>query len=81
MAERTSSGNVTSEARKKHGSKGGKYPIFDQKSCLAAVKLRNHGHGISAKRVLEKAARWARRNNDQKCLAAVKQARERDKSK
>ena len=64
MAMRTSKGNVTSEARKKTGSKGGKYPIFDGKSCRAAVKLRHHGKGITSGAVLAKAAAWAKKNGD-----------------
>lgn len=56
---RTKGGNPTKEARSKTGSKGGKYPIFDQKSCISAVKLRHHGKGISAAAVLAKASRWA----------------------
>ena len=64
MANRTSKGNVTSSARKKHGSKGGKYPIFDGKSCRSAVKLRHHSKTVSASSVLAKAAAWARKNGD-----------------
>jgi len=64
MANRTSKGNVTSEARKEHGSKGGKYPIFDHKSCMSAVKLRHHGKGISSDAVLSKASAWASKNRD-----------------
>jgi len=61
---RTKKGNVTAKARSKSGSKGGKYPIFDQKSCMSAVKLRHHGKGISAGAVLAKAARWANAHNN-----------------
>jgi hypothetical protein len=66
---RTKKGNVTSKARKKSGMKGrgkkGKYPVFDQKSCMSAVKLRHHGKGTSASAVLSKAARWAKSNSNQ----------------
>ena len=67
---RTKSGKPSAKARKKSGMKGkrskGKepYPIFDQKSCLSAVKLRHHGKGISASAVLAKASRWASANNN-----------------
>jgi hypothetical protein len=61
---RTKSGKPSAKARKKTGSKGGKYPIFDQKSCLSAVRLRHHGKGISAAAVLAKASRWASANNN-----------------
>jgi len=55
---------VTQSARKKYGSKGGKYPIFDHRSCMSAVKLRHHGKGVSASSVLNRAARWASAHKD-----------------
>jgi hypothetical protein len=58
---RTKKGNVTAEARKKAGNKKGKFPIFDHKSCVSAVKLRGHGDRAA---VLARAATWARKNND-----------------
>ena len=65
---RTKKGTVTAKARKKSGIRGGgkkgKYPIFDQKSCTSAVKLRHHGKGISPGAVLAKASAWAGRNNN-----------------
>ena len=67
---RTKGGGVSAKARKKAGMKGkrtsGKepYPVFDQKSCMSAVKLRHHGKGISAAAVLAKASRWASANNN-----------------
>jgi hypothetical protein len=65
---RTKSGDVSAKARKKAGmkggGKGGKYPIFDQKSCMSAVQLRHHGKGVSAGAVLAKASRWASANNN-----------------
>lgn len=58
---RTKKGTVTAKARKKSGTgKKGKFPIFDQKSCVSAVRLRHHakgGPGPGA--VLSKASRWA----------------------
>jgi len=64
MPDRTKKGNVTESARKKSGGKGGKYPIFDQKSCISAVKLRHHGKGVSASSVLSRASSWANKNNN-----------------
>lgn len=65
---RTKSGDVSAKARKKAGMKGGgkkgKYPIFDQKSCMSAVKLRHHGKGTAAAAVLAKASRWASANSN-----------------
>jgi len=64
MAMRTKKGTVTKEARSKSGGKGGKFPIFDHKSCMSAVKLRHHGKGVSASSVLARAASWARARKD-----------------
>ncbi len=61
---RTKKGNVTQEAREKHGDRKGSFPIFDGKSCRAAVKLRHHGKGVSASSVLDRAAAWARKHGD-----------------
>jgi hypothetical protein len=73
---------ITAEQRKKHGiGNTGKYPVFSQATCISAVKLRHHGSGISAGRVLAHAARWASRNNNAACKAAIKKAREADKKK
>ena len=80
---RTKKGAVTSKARRRAGMRGGskkgKYPIFDQRSCLAAIKLRHHGKGVSASAVLAKASRWANSHNNATCKAAVKRAREADR--
>jgi len=84
---RTKKGTVTAKAREKAGMKGkrgkGKepYPVFDQKSCVSAVKLRHHGKGISASAVLAKASAWASRNNNAACKAAVQRAREADRKR
>ena len=82
---RTKKGTVTKKARSKAGMKGGskkgKFPIFDQKSCLSAVKLRHHGKGVSASSVLAKASRWARKNDCKPCLAAIERAREADRKR
>ena len=81
MAMRSKKGNVTAEARKKHGSKGGKFPVFDSKSAYAAIKLRHHGKGISAAQVLNKVAAWARRTGNEQVLNAVAAARNADKKR
>jgi len=82
---RTGKGTVTAKARKKSGMKGGgkkgKFPIFDQKSCLAAVRLRHHGKGVSAAAVLAKASRWANTNNCGPCKAAIKRAHAADRQR
>ena len=82
---RTRKGAVTKKARTKTGMKGrskkGKFPVFDQKSCLAAVKLRHHGKGVSASAVLAKASRWANAHNNSACKNAVKKAREVDRKR
>ena len=78
MANRTKKGNPTATARKKSGTKGGKFPIFDQRSCVSAVKLRHHGKGVSAGSVLSRASSWAGKNNNAACRAAVKRARKAD---
>lgn len=71
--------SISAEQRKKHGiGDTGKFPVFNHKTCMSAVKLRHHGSGISASRVLAHAARWARKNNDKACLEAIKKAREKD---
>jgi len=83
MAMRTKKGNVTSVARKKSGmkKKGGKFPVFDVKSAMSAIKLRHHGKGVSAAAVLSKVARWASAHGKQNVLNAVKKARLKDKNR
>ena len=78
---RTKRGTVTAKARKKAGTKSGKFPIFDQKSCISAVKLRHHGKGVSASSVLARAAAWASSHNNGPCKAAVQRAREADRKR
>lgn len=76
MAGRTKAGNVTAEQRQKAtGSKSGKFPVFDERSAYAAIRLRHHGKGISASAVLAKVAAWARRTGNKKVLNAVAAAR------
>jgi hypothetical protein len=58
---RTKKGSVTAEARAKHGTIGDRYPIFDKRSAISAVKLRGHGNLSAAERakVLRRAAQYA----------------------
>ena len=82
MPKRTKKGNVTAEQRKKAtGSKKGKFPVFDQKSAMSALKLRHHGKGVSPAAVIAKVSRWANANNNQAVKNAVKKARLRDRNR
>jgi hypothetical protein len=78
MPMRTKKGNVTATARKKAGNKKGKFPIFDQKSALSAIRLRGHG---DRQAVLRRAMAWASRNNNARVKSAVKRAREADRKR
>jgi len=84
-AMRTKKGTVTAKARKKagmkDGGKKGKYPVFDVKSAMSAIKLRHHGKGVTASAVLAKVARWARAHNKPAVLEAVRAAREKDRKR
>lgn len=80
VMNRTKKGNVTAKARDKHGDENGKYPVFDQKSAMSAIKLRHHGKGVSPSSVLAKVSRWANANNNDTVKNALKKAREVDKS-
>jgi hypothetical protein len=81
MAMRTASGAPSATARAKTGSKGGKFPVFDHRSAMSAIKLRHNGHGITAEEVLNKVARWARAHNDRAVLNAVAAARQVDRQR
>lgn len=82
MAKRTKKGNVTASQRKKAtGSKKGKFPVFDQKSAMAALKLRHHGKGVNPSAVIAKVSRWANAHNNATVKRAVTKARQVDKSK
>jgi len=72
-ADRTAKGNVTQDARDDHATlSDGRFPIFDKKSALAALKLRGHGTTASErKKIINKAAKYA--------PDAAKKAREADK--
>jgi hypothetical protein len=76
---------VTAKDRKKSGmrggSKGGKYPVATKAQARSAIKLRHHGKGVSASAVLAHVARKARSKGWADILAAVKNARARDRKK
>ena len=81
MAMRTKKGNVTEEARDKHGGEKGDFPVFDHKSAMSAIKLRHNGKSTGASAVLSKVARWASSHNDKAALNAVAAARQADKGR
>lgn len=59
--KRTKKGNVTAEARAQYGTVGDRFPIFDKRSALSALKLRGHGNLTKQERarVINKAAKFA----------------------
>jgi hypothetical protein len=60
MANRTSKGNVTAEAREKHGDEKGRFPIFDTRSALSALKLRGHANSKAERRsIINRARKYA----------------------
>jgi hypothetical protein len=58
---RTKSGGVSAAARRKHGvGKGKKFPVFDRKSAVSAIKLRGHAKSSAARRnIINRAAKYA----------------------
>jgi hypothetical protein len=84
MKKRSSKGNVTQEAKNKYGFKKGeakgKYPVFDVKSALSAIKLRHHSDAVSPKKVLDKVA-LSPVGSNYKVKEALKKARAVDKKK
>lgn len=59
MANRTSKGNVTQEAREKYGDKNDAYPIFDKQSARAALRLRGHADTPAERRsIINRAAKY-----------------------
>jgi hypothetical protein len=58
--KRTKKGNVTAEARAEYGTVGDRFPIFDKRSALSALKLRGHGNITKQERarVVNKAAKF-----------------------
>ena len=73
--DRTAKGNVTQDARDDHATlSDDRFPIFDKKSALAALKLRGHGTtDAERKKIINKAAKYA--------SEAAKKAREADAEK
>ena len=61
MAKRTKAGNVKESARDKHATlSGGRFPIWDKRSAVAALRLRGHGTTESErKRIIQRAAKYA----------------------
>jgi hypothetical protein len=72
--DRTAKGNVTQDARDDHATlSNDRFPIFDKKSAIAAIKLRGHGTtDTERKKIINKAAKYA--------PEAAKKARETDKA-
>ena len=59
-AKRTKRGNVTAAARKRHGTLGKRFPIFDARSARSALRLRGHGTSKAGRaKIVRKAARYA----------------------
>jgi hypothetical protein len=58
---RTKSGSVSAAARRKHGvGKGKRFPVFDRKSAMSAIKLRGHAKSPAARRnIINRAAKYA----------------------
>ena len=72
---RSAKGNVTQAARKKHATlSDGRFPIFDDESAQAALKLRGHDTtAAERKKIINKAAEYV--------PEAAEKAREEDKKK
>ena len=60
MAMRTPKGNVTATAQKKKATLSkGRFPIFDRKSAISALKLRGHAKSKEERRrIINRAARY-----------------------
>jgi hypothetical protein len=71
---------VTAKDRKEHGISG-KFPVATRIQALSAIKLRHHGKGVTASRVLAHVSRRARAMGWADVLRKVAEARERDKKK
>lgn len=73
----TDSGNVKAKARKKHATYKqngkGKFPIFDRKSAMSALRLRGHAPKSQRDDIIRRAAKYA--------PEAAKKARKQDKKK
>lgn len=75
---RTKKGGVSAAARRKHGNRKGKFPVFDAKSANSALRLRGHGN---KKAVLDKVSRYASKTGNKALKAKVKAARAKDRKK
>jgi len=73
IQKRTDKGNVTAEAYERYGNKQGRFPIFDRKSALSALRLRGHA---SSKQERANIIRRARQYAPAEAAAAY----ERDKA-
>lgn len=75
---RTRSGGVSAKARRRHGDRKGKFPVFDTKSANSALRLRGHGN---RKAVVAKVARFANKTGNKALKAKVKRARAADRKR
>ncbi len=71
---------VTAKDRKEHGISG-KFPVATKTQAFSAIKLRHHGKGVTASRVLAHVARRARAMGWADVLKKVAEAREKDRKK
>lgn len=72
MANRTAKGNVKETARKRYGDKKGRFPIFDKRSAMSALRLRGHAKSKAERSsIIRRAAKYA--------PEAAARAREADK--
>lgn len=77
-SNRTRSGAPSALARRRHGNRKGKFPVFDNKSANSAIKLRGHGNRSA---VLSKVSAYANRTGNEALKRKVKAAREADRKK
>lgn len=74
-SKRTKGGNIKASARKKHATfkENGKakYPIYNRRTALNALKLRGHASPSQRKKIFEKAKKYAPK--------ATREARKKDK--
>ena len=53
-----------------------KFPVDSQATALSALRLRGHSDDVSPETVINKVARWAAANDNDRVKAAVAKARE-----
>ncbi len=75
---RTRKGYVSAAARRKHGTRKGRFPVFDAKSANSALRLRGHGN---KKAVLSKVSRYANKTGNKALKAKVARARKVDRKR